>query len=709
MKDFKYIVGFILLAVFSVSAASAQIANMDQLSAGQLLKFGKNAARKGDVNTAIYFYDKYYQLKNNNVKVNYTLAELHRTARNYEKARDLYRQVYKKAGRSYPLAQFYYAQMLKSTGNYDDAISEFNKFKRSMKGDKEEKYYSRIIKSEIEGCDSAKTIIRNPVNVSIESLNSTVNGPHIELSPVPVNDTLFMYASLHIDSLVYFTDESTNAEIPVRQYYMAIKKGHDWQGGMLLPGPINLPGVETCNGVLSRDGTRFYFTRCAKDWQGRTICGIYMSFLADGLWQKPLPLPPLINDPNYTSTQPALGRTAKTDREIIYFISDRPEGRGGLDVWYTVWDEKRNLYSKVRNLGSKVNSIGDEMTPFYDLPSRTLYFSSTGLPGIGGLDIFRAFGERNKWTHVKNVGSPLNTSYDDLYFTVSKNGEDGFLASNRPGGNSINNETCCDDIYYYRWNEFIRITVTAKVYPFEKDRFGRKRDLSGFDFMNPDESIKPLKDANIALYMLDRESNEYVFMERYRTGDDGIFYFNLLPDQDYQFKMEGAQYFDSEMYMSTLGFTFSDTIEMPPVWVNVMTDKPIVLENIYYEFNSADLNNRSRNVLDTTLLVLLKEAPEFIIEIGAHTDSIGDSQYNLQLSQQRADNVVKYLISKGISADKLVAKGYGTLIPVAPNYLPDGSDNPEGREKNRRTEFRIIGTIGQQEEDEIFDDSELRP
>jgi OOP family OmpA-OmpF porin len=705
VKGFKYTIVFLLLGFLPLSRAGAQLSNVDELSPGQLLKFGRNAVRKGDVYTAIFFYEKYYALRNSNARVNYTLAELHRTARNYEKAGDLYRQVYKKAGRSYPLAQFYYARMLKSTGRYDEAITEFNKFKRSIKGDKEEKEYSRLVKSEVEGCDSAKGIISHPVNVTIETLNSTINGPHIELSPVPVNDTLFLYASLRVDSLVYFTDENADTGIPVRQYYMAVKKDLDWQGGTLLPEPINLPGVETCNGVISRDGNRFYFTRCARNWQGIAVCGIYVSHLKNGLWQKPVPLPASVNDPNYTATQPALGRTAKSDREIIYFVSSRPEGRGGLDIWYTVWDDKKNVYSKVKNAGSKVNTLGDEMTPFYDLPTRTLYFSSTGHPGIGGLDIFRAFGERNKWTHLNGVGYPLNTSYDDLYFTVSRSGEDGFLASNRPGGNSINNETCCDDLYYYRWNEFIRITITGTIYPFEKDRFGRKKDLTGFDFMNPSEDIKPLNNAIIALYMMDKETREYVFMERYTTGSDGIFYFNLLPDQDYEFKMEGFQYFDSEMYMSTQGFTFSDTIEMPPIWVNVMTDKPIVLENIYYEFNSADLNERSRNVLDTTLLVLLKEAPEFIIEIGAHTDSIGDTEYNRQLSQQRADNVVSYLISKGISAEKLVAKGYGEESPVAPNTLPDGSDNPAGREKNRRTEFRITGTIGQMEEDEVYDEN----
>jgi len=704
VKDFSLLFRLILFSCIFISTGTAQITDVDQLSAGQLLKFGKNAALRGDLYSAIYFYEKYYQIRDNNMKVNYRLAELQRMARNYEKAKDLYHQVSKKAGRKYPLAQFYYAQMLKSTGYYDDAIKEFNRFKRTIKGDKDEKYYGSLIKSEIEGCDSAKSIISNPLNVTIERLNSSINGPHIEQSPVPVNDTMFLYASLRVDSLVFFTEANADTGIPVRQYYMATKKDLDWQGGKLLAGPINIPGVETCNGALSRDGKRFYFTRCSKNWQGKTICGIYVSFLKDGIWQKPIPLPPAINDPNYTVTQPALGRTAKTNREIIYFVSDRPEGRGGLDIWYTVWDDKRNLYSKPRNLGSKINTVADEMTPFYHLTSRTLYFSSNGLPGIGGFDIFSAFGERNKWTRVSNIGYPVNTSYDDLYFTRSKTGEDGFFTSNRPGSISINNETCCDDLYYYRWNEFIIITVKGTIYPFEKDKYGRKRDLSNFDFMNPSADIKPLKDATIALYMQDKETGEYVFMERYTTGEDGVFYFSLFPDQNYQFKMEGFQYFESEMYMSTENFNFSDTVEMPPIWVNVLTDKPVVLENIYYEFNSAELNERSRNVLDTTLLVLMKEAPEFIIEISAHTDSIGDYEYNMNLSQQRANNVVKYLISKGISPERLVAKGYGALVPVAPNFLPDGSDNPEGREKNRRTEFRIIGTIGQQEEDEVFDE-----
>ncbi len=704
MKDFNR---KILLAVtfgFFTALASAQIEYIDELSPSQLRKFGKSAARAGDIYTAIFFYEKYHELRNNNQDVNYTLAELHRSARNYEKAKVLYRQVYNKSGSKYPLAQFYYAQMLKSTGNYDEAIEEFTEFRRNYRGKKDERTFSRMARNEIEGCDSAKKILEHPLNISIENINPSVNGPHIELSPVPVNDSVFIYASLRVDSLIYFTSENEDTDIPVRQFYVARKQQHDWVGGELMQGAVNVPGVETCNGVLSRDGKRFYFTRCVKNWQGKTICALYVSHKSGDTWQSPEKLPPEINDPNHTSTQPALGRTAKKNYEVIYFVSDKSEGKGGLDIWYTIWNDKKNIFSKARNLGSRINTIGDEMTPFYDIPSHTLYFSSTGLPGMGGLDIFSAFGSRRKWTNIGNVGSPVNTSYDDLYFTIARSGEDGFFVSNRPGGNSFNDETCCDDIYYYRWNEFIRIVVTATIYPFEKDKYGRQRNLDNFDFMNPPDTIKPLKDATIALYMEDRETNEYVFVESYETGDDGKFYFNLLPNQNYQFKMVGFQYFKSELFLSTEFFNFSDTIEMPPIWVNVLTDKPVVLENIYYEFNSAELTPEAKDVLDTTLLVMLKEAPEFIVEIGAHTDSIGSREYNIQLSQDRANSVISYLISKGISPGRLIARGYGADFPVAPNKNPDGTDNPEGREKNRRTEFRIIGTTGEEDEEEEFNE-----
>lgn len=698
MKDIKSLILCIGLAFLVLIPVSGQGSLGDNMSLRQLKHYAKNSERAGDIYTAIFLYEKYVERKSSDIKVIYSLAELYRQARNYVAAEESYAKVVARAEKKYPKARFYHAQMLKALGKYEEASEEFKTFRKLYRTEKDAREFRRLARSEITGCDSAKYFLEAPLNITIDDLNSTINGPHIELSPIPVNDNSFIYASLRIDSLIYFTPETIDSLKPVRQFYQATKEGMDWIGGTPLDQPFNLKGVETGNGVFSRDGKRFYFTRCEKNWQGEVICSIYRISKQGREWGPAVKLPEVINDPNYTSTQPALGRTVKSDREIIYYVSNSPEGKGGLDIWYTIWNEEKNLYSKPRNLGSRINTAGNEMTPYYNLAKRTLYFSSDGHPGLGGLDVFKSFGGRNRWEEPVNVGYPVNSSFDDLYYTLSRKEEDGFFVSNRP--DSLVSETCCDDIYYYRYNDFIRITVTGTIYPFESDRFGRKRDLSNFDFMNPDESINPLDGAKIALWVQNPETGEYVFMDRYTTGEDGKFYFTLEPDKEYEFLMEGFQYFDSKNYLSTQFFNFSDTIEMPPTWVNVFSDKPIVLENIYYDFNSAELTQKDKNVLDTTLLILLREAPEFIVEIGAHTDSIGDHEYNLKLSQERASNVVDYLITKGIPRDRLVAKGYGASQPVAPNFLPDGSDNEEGREKNRRTEFRIIGTVGASGEDE---------
>ena len=219
-----------------------------------------------------------------------------------------------------------------------------------------------------------------------------------------------MYASLRIDSLIYFTPENIDTAMPVRQFYRAKKEGMDWIGGKKVEKPFNLPGVETGNGVFSRDGKRFYFTRCEKNWKDEVICSIYKITREGDGWSEAKKLPAIINDPNYTSTQPALGRTVKSDREIIYFVSNRPDGKGGLDLWYSIWNDEKDLFSKPRNLGSRINSAGDEMTPFYNLSKRTLYFSSDGHQGLGGLDIFKSFGGRRRWENPVNVGYPLNLS-----------------------------------------------------------------------------------------------------------------------------------------------------------------------------------------------------------------------------------------------------------------------------------------------------------
>jgi outer membrane protein OmpA-like peptidoglycan-associated protein/tetratricopeptide (TPR) repeat protein len=658
----------------------------------------------GDLFSAIYFYEEYLERKPYRYKEMYQLAQLHRQTRNYDAAKELFKKVDKKKGQKFPKARFYYGLMLKSTGEYDKAIHELTQFRRDYDDYKDEREFKKLARNAIEGCDSAKKIVEKPIDVSIDPINNTVNGANVEFSPIHLSDSTFLYASLRVDSLVMFSSENAEEEIPERKFYLAKKKDYDWIGGFEPPLPVNEPGVETGNGAFSKDRKKFYFTKCAKNWQDKMICKLYLTRLKDGQWTEPEPLPEPVNDPNYTTTQPAIGNTSKYNREVIYFVSDRPGGKGGLDLWYTTYNERREKYSTPRNLGYKINTPGNEMSPMFDYMTRRLYYSSDGLPGIGGLDIFYSTGERRKWTEPQNIGYPVSSSYDDLYFTISPKLEDGFFVSNRPNKLKGDENACCDDIYYYRWNNFIRLFVSGTVYPIEKDRYGRKKDYSGFDFFSVPDTIDPLDEAVIALYMIDEENDEKIFIDRDTTNEQGKYVFPLLPDKNYKFEMEGFQYFNEEIHLSTEFITFSDTIGMPPIWVNVLNEKPIVLQDVYYDFNSAELTENAKNVLDTTLFVMLTEAPNFIVEISSHTDSIGSRKSNMELSQERAENVVDYMVSKGIDPKRLIAKGYGATKPVAPNTNPDGSDNPEGRRKNRRTEFRVVGSLLEEEPAEFEDE-----
>ena len=696
MREFKYIIIACLAALIILPVSGQNKIDMRNFSTSKLKNYGKNADKAGDVYSAIDFLEPYCKQKPNDADMNFRLGELYYASRDYQKAEKQFAKVYKQWSSDFPDALYYQAESMKSLGKYIEAKDVFTKFQRKLKLLKNKNITATMIKNEIMGCDIAQALIDNPLKVMVEHMNSTINGKHVELSPVSMNDSLLLYASLKLDTVFYFNHDDT-AKIPTRQFYLARRKGVDWSGGLPFEGPINIPGVETGNGAFSRDGNRFYFTRSARTWQGKARCEIYVSQRVSKKWQSPVKLNVMINDPNYTATQPTIGYTAKSNMEVLYFVSDRLGGRGGLDIWYAIYDPKKKDFSEPRNAGAKINTGGDEMTPFYDFATRTLYFSSNGHPGLGGFDIFKSMGELRKWLDPRNVGSPFNTSYDDLYFTISKNRENGFLVSNRPGGNSFRNPNCCDDIYQYHWTDFVRISITGAIYPAESGKLKKNMDQS--QLMALINTIKPLEKAVLSLYMIDKETKEKIFIDRDTTKTDGVYAFDLMPDREYKLEMEGFQYFNEQVNISTSGIDFSYKIEMPPIFVSILNDKPIVLKNVYYEFNKADLTPIAKQAIDSTLLELMNKATDIIVEVSAHTDSIGNFEYNKKLSQERADNVVNYLVSKGISGKRLVAKGYGAEKPVAPNSKPDGTDNPEGREKNRRTEFRVIGTLSSQTEE----------
>ena len=291
----------------------------------------------------------------------------------------------------------------------------------------------------------------------------------------------------------------------------------------------------------------------------------------------------------------------------------------------------------------------------------------------GGYDVFTTVGRQRKWTKPENVGFPLNSTVDDMYFVADGDEEGGYFVSNRKGTIALKSETCCDDIFRYNW---------------DRD-YIPKFAVQGFAYNEDDSTKTSFKDYEVKLYQIDRDSTEILINEAYIV-DERLFLFPLKQNKNYKLVALKDGYFPNDATVSTMGLKRSDTLFREIPLKKLELNQSIVLKDVYYDFDKSTLREESNNTL-SRLVEILNSNPGIIVELGSHTDSKGDDMYNQKLSQRRAESVVRYLKKAGIDKDRLVAKGYGETQFIAENTNPDGSDNPEGRQLNRRTEIKVIG------------------
>lgn len=715
---------FIGLFLVAITSVFAQQDNMDvirqevdslEYKPWQIKRLGKKADQAKDVYTAIDYYSIYIELKPDKKRYQYLLAELYREARDYEKALEFYTKIYEEVPEQFPMALYWSGIMtIMSKGDYEEAKNLLEDFKKKHKPAlNQDKELKKLFKYQLEGIEMADTLINYPLEVVITHLDTSINKAHQEFSPIFYNDTTLIFGSLRQDGIQYYAATDTTS-VPTRKFYVASKQFDDWRYLKELDGPYNSNRDNVGNGTFSLDKKRFYFTRC-EPVDGENVCSIYSSAKDSlGNWSTPNKMGFGINDPLFTSSHPTVGIEPKTGAEALYFATNRPGGKGGMDIWYTYYREKKDEWKSPKKCGSKINSIGDEITPFYDMETKTLYFSSSSWPGLGGFDIFKSQGQLNKWTEPKNVGSPINGKTDDIDFTISPNEEEGFFVSNRSGGVALKNETCCDDIYHFKFTKYIKIFVTGNLYQFEEEEESDFKVLDSINQLTQDTTLfsdstgvdtevvdkhatksdsLALPEADIKLMLLSDDGSDKIEIKSAKSNEQGSYLMKLEQGNNYQLIFSKEGYFKHHVDISTKEITKPDTIVVDAMWLQKIPNEPIVVKNIYYPFDKSYLTDSSKTVIDTTLYSILIENPEIIIEVSSHTDSKGSDAYNERLSQARAESVVKYLISKGIERERLQAKGYGETQPIAPNENEDGSDNPVGRQKNRRTEFRIVGVI----------------
>ena len=419
---------------------------------------------------------------------------------------------------------------------------------------------------------------------------------------------------------------------------------------------------------FSPDGKTMYFTRCSSDPDYPRYAEIWESARSDASWSSPKKCE-ISKDTLSSYAHPAVS----PDGEWLYFVSDMPGGEGGFDIWRT--RIVSSGFGGVENLGRPINTSGDEMFPTFK-PTGELYFSSDGHPGMGGLDILKATNDSVRGWIVENQQFPLNSSADDFGMTFEGLHNRGFFCSSRNDGKGW------EHIFSFEYPEILQ-TVTGWVY--EKDGYELPEGL---------------------VYMVGNDGTN----EKLSVKGDGSFTKIIKPGVDYVFLGTCKGYLNVRQQLRVEPSEESEeyTLQFPLPPINV----PVLIDNIFYEFDKASLTPESTNALDM-LVVMLNENPNITIELSSHCDYRGNDAYNQRLSQRRAESVVNYLIEHGVVSERLVAVGYGEERPKVVTkklaeihkFLSEGDTltedfilkyNDEEQEicnaLNRRTEFKVLRT-----------------
>ena len=532
---------------------------------------------------------------------------------------------------------------------FDKAIAAYQKYISIMVENKNmnEKLLTEINR-DIEMCKTGQRLVANPINIKIQNMGTATNSTYADYSPVLSADqrTIF-FTSRRTGSTGGLKDDEGNF---MEDIYMSTKTANGWSQATNIGAPINTESNEASVGI-SPDGQTILIY---KDDNGDG--NIYSTTLNGDKWSTPVKLNDNINTKYW---EPSAYISA--DGNTLYFVSNRPGGFGGRDL-YISKKTPTGDWAKAKNMGSAINTPYDEDAPFIHADGITISFSSNGHSTMGGFDIFNSMLSNDSiWSEPMNVGYPINTTDDDAFYVISPDGQNAYFSSFREGGLGEK-------------DNYMATFINKKETPLTLVR-GTVVDETG----------KPAK--NVIITITDNE-NEQVVGVYHANSKTGQFLFILTPGKNYNITYQADNHLfyseNMEIPKESKYFEINKQISLPPIVVG----SKIVLNNIFFDFDKATLRPQS-NVEIKNLLYIMMSNPNMKVEISGHTDSKGSDAYNQKLSEERAQVVVKSLTEKGVDANRMKAKGYGKTMPAAANKKANGSDDPEGRQLNRRVEFKI--------------------
>ncbi|MEQ9064818.1 MAG: OmpA family protein [Vicingaceae bacterium] len=620
---------------------------------------------------ALFYFEKAQVFNPNSSELNYKIGNaLLYTNRKYE-AKEYLDKSLKLNPSPDPMFYYYYAQVMQLELEYKRALDYIDKFiseAKSKRAEELKKFTSKFKKE----CKSAPEVIDNPVRAWVDNISS-VNSENDDYSPCVTADGEYLI----------FTSKRKNAHEPndIGAYdgdiYESTFVQGEWTSAKNLGGPLSTEADETASG-LGYDGQRMLLFSYKE-----TNADVLESKLNGLNWGNPeIKFSSNINsDANetYASYEP---------QDIkVFFIYDG-KLNGDKDIYFSgIMDKSRNTWGKGQSVGSQVNTSFNEGSVFIHPNGRTMYFSSQGHNSIGGYDIYKADLVQGIWTNPVNLGYPINTPYDDMFFAFTANEKYAYISSNRAGGQGgmdIYQVTYWGpekEVYFDGEDQLLASHANpVRSIPLEKEVKVDKKSLTVFkgqviDFLTK----KPLQ---AELTITDNSTGE-VISDVLSNSATGKFLLSLPSGRNYGISVNKEGYLFHSENFNLPEYSEFNMVNKDVEMKNIAVGSKIALRNVFFATGKADITSESNAELKR-LIDLLNAVPRLKIELSGHTDNTGSESLNQKLSQERAGAVKQYLISKGISSDRLVAKGYGSSRPVGTN------DSKEGRQNNRRTEYEII-------------------
>jgi outer membrane protein OmpA-like peptidoglycan-associated protein len=565
-----------------------------------------------------------------------------------------YREGSMKETHAPPSAWFFYGEALHLNNKFTEALTAFEKYKSFV--DVNDTKTAAEIALRMRWCTNGIELVANPVNIKVENIGENINSEFADYSPVISADQRTLIFTSRRPSTTG-GQQDPNDGLYYEDIYISTRSDSGaWSPATQLGNNINTAGHEATIG-LSADGQQLLIY---KDDAGDG--NVYISRLMGKNWMTPQKLTENINTKSW---EPSACITP--DGNTLYFTSTREGGLGGRDIWRSV-KLPNGEWSKATNLGPKINTPYDEDAPAILADGLTLYYSSNGMLSMGGFDIMYAtFSQDSGWSNPVNVGYPVNTSDDDVFFVPTPDNTHAYYSSaNNPNGKGEK------DIFLLTFPEKEGTKLTV---------------LEGSI-----TSIYGGIPENTIITVTDVETGE--MMGTYVPNSVTGRYVIILPaGKNYSITYEATDFLYQSDNVNVSDTTSYQEIERPVELEPLKVGQKIIVRNIFFASGQSALQPESKAELDK-LVDLLNRVPNLTVEISGHTDAAGSDELNQKLSEQRAKAVADYIIAHGISKDRIRTVGYGETKPIALNYNSDGSPNAKGMALNRRFEFTILSTNG---------------